>query len=91
MRVTPDHPIPRATRLLMLTVIPPAARLAGLRIRGAQHLPTRAERVIVACNHTAYVDSLWLHLACPVGLSVCGARARLYRSGGLRILLAVGE
>ncbi|WP_051340778.1 lysophospholipid acyltransferase family protein [Azospirillum halopraeferens] len=50
-------------RILRLAVVQPLARMAGrLEVHGRHHLPPDGG-CIVACNHTGWVDPLWLGLA----------------------------
>ncbi len=65
----------------------PIHLFAGFRVEGAERLPRTRRKLILACNHAAFVDSVYLILAIRPRFTVCGAKPRLFRSAGLRALM----
>lgn len=69
----------------------PAHLFAGLRVEGAERLPGVRRKLILACNHAAFVDSVALILAVRPRFTICGAKPRLFRNFGLRALMALAN
>ena len=89
--MNPDSRAIRIARASLLRALRPLGRLSGLRVDGRERLPRSPEPLVIACNHAAFVDTFWLHLALPEPPSVCGAKPRLYRNAPLRALLALAD
>ncbi|MEM7585954.1 MAG: 1-acyl-sn-glycerol-3-phosphate acyltransferase [Acidobacteriota bacterium] len=65
--------------------------LKGFRVVGAERLPRRRTPLILACNHAAFIDSVYLILAAPARFTICGAKPRLFRSAPLRFAMALAN
>lgn len=78
-------------RLLKWTLGPVARWGKGLRVEGAERLPQRREPLILAVNHAAFIDSVYLIFALRPRFVVCGAKPRLFRNGRLRSLMALAN
>ena len=63
----------------------------GFRVEGAGRLPRRRKPLILACNHAAFIDSVYLILAAPRRFTICGAKPRLFRSAALRQAMALAN
>lgn len=77
-------------RQLLCCVLKPLFFLLGFRVGGKAHWPD-GEPCIVAVNHAAFIDSVYLILAAPCRITICGAKPRLFRSPGLRALMALAN
>ena len=78
-------------RALLVGLLGPTLRgLGRLRVQGLEQLPSEGPWML-ACNHPAFVDSFWVHLALPVDPSVVGAHPRLFASAPKRALMALGK
>jgi len=87
-----NRPLPLAVRGLTRWLLrAPAHLFAGFRVEGAGRLPRARRKLIVACNHAAFVDSVYLILALRPRFTICGAKPRLFRSAGLRALMALAN
>jgi len=80
-----------ARQLLKLLLAAPAWLLRGFRVEGRRRLPRSRRPLIVACNHAAFVDSVYLILALKPRFTVCGAKPRLFRNARLRGLMALAN
>lgn len=69
----------------------PFVALKGYRVAGAERLPRRRRPLILACNHAAFIDSVYLILAVPSRFTICGAKPRLFRSPLLRFAMALAN
>jgi len=69
----------------------PFAALKGFRVVGVEALPRRRRPLILACNHAAFIDSVYLILAVPAPFVICGAKPRLFRSPLLRLAMALAN
>lgn len=67
----------------------PGLALAGVRVRG--RVPTSDRPMILACNHAAYIDTVYLHVGLGEDFVVCGAKPRLFRSPPLRALMKLAN
>ena len=63
----------------------------GFFVAGSQWLPQPGERVIVACNHAAFVDTVYLLTAIPTIGAVIGARPHHFCGVVRRAVLALGS
>lgn len=88
--VSPDSAIVVGARRALRTCLDPLARVRGFEVRHAERIPAVGPWLL-CCNHAAFVDSVYLHLAAPVDFAVCGGHPRLFRSRGRRLLMAVGN
>ena len=77
-------------RELLRGVLRPLTYLAGYRVDGRANWP-RGVPCIVVVNHAAFVDSVYVILAAPHRLTICGAKPRLFRSPGLRAVMALAN
>ena len=69
----------------------PFAVAKGFRVENAGALPRRRRPLILACNHAAFVDSVYLILAVPARFVICGAKPRLFRTPLLRFAMALAN
>ena len=69
----------------------PFVALKGFRVEGAERLPRRRRPMILTCNHAAFIDSVYLILAVRSRFTICGAKSRLFRSAGLRAVMALAN
>jgi 1-acyl-sn-glycerol-3-phosphate acyltransferase len=65
--------------------------LKGFRVVGGERLPRRPRPLILACNHAAFVDSVYLIVAVPARFTICGARPTLFRTATLRAAMALAN
>ncbi len=65
--------------------------LKGFRVVGGERLPRRPQALILACNHAAFIDSVYLILAARSRFTICGAKPRLFRSAALRTVMALAN
>lgn len=79
-------------RRLLRAVLRPVFRLRGFTVEGQEHWPSPGDgpRIVVA-NHAAFMDSVYLILASPESLTICGAKPRLFRNGRLRAVMALAN
>lgn len=77
--------------LLRFLLKAPIMVLRGFRVAGAERLPRRRRALILACNHAAFIDSVYMILAVSPRFTICGAKPRLFRSGVLRALMALAN
>ena len=90
--VTVNRPALLAARQTLKTLVGPSVRLLrGFRVEGLGRLPRRRRPLILASNHAAFVDSVYLILAVSPRFTICGARPRLFRNPGLRLLMGVAN
>jgi 1-acyl-sn-glycerol-3-phosphate acyltransferase len=80
-----------ARRVLKWTAGPALVAASGFRVRGAERLPRRRQPLILACNHAAFADTVWLTAAVGPRFVVCGGRPRLFRTAARRALMALGN
>ncbi|MEM7353443.1 MAG: 1-acyl-sn-glycerol-3-phosphate acyltransferase [Acidobacteriota bacterium] len=69
----------------------PAHLVKGFRVQGADRLPRRRTRLILACNHAAFIDSVYLILAARTRFTICGAKPRLFRNTLFRFAMALAN
>jgi len=69
----------------------PFYAVKGFRVVGGDRLPARRSPLILACNHAAFIDSVYLILAVPRRFTICGAKPRLFRSAPLRFAMALAN
>ena len=87
-----NRPLPLAARGLLrlpLSVLLPV--LKGFRVDGGERLPRRPRPLILACNHAAFIDSVYLIVAVRARFTICGAKPRLFRSAPLRAAMALAN
>ncbi len=90
MRV--NRPVYLALRAVLRALLKvPFYAVKGFRVVGGDRLPTRRQPLILACNHAAFIDSVYLILAVPSRFTICGAKPRLFRSGPLRFAMALAN
>ncbi len=87
-----NRPVYLGLRWLLRWVLKgPFRAFKGYRVDGAEKLPRRCRPLILACNHAAFIDSVYLILAAPTRFTICGAKPRLFRSAALRQAMAVAN
>ncbi|MEE8525033.1 MAG: lysophospholipid acyltransferase family protein [Thermoanaerobaculia bacterium] len=87
-----NRPLALALRALTRRLLrPPVQLFAGFRVEGAERLPRARRKLVLACNHAAFVDSVYLILALRPRFTICGAKPRLFRNRGLRGLMALAN
>ncbi len=87
-----NRPLPLAARgvlRLALSVALPVVK--GFRVEGGERLPRSPRPLILACNHAAFVDSVYLIVAVGARFTICGAKPRLFRSAPLRAAMALAN
>lgn len=77
--------------LLRFLLKGPLVVLKGFSVEGAERLPRARRRLILACNHAAFIDSVYLILAVRSRFTICGAKPRLFRSPALRAAMALAN
>lgn len=77
-------------RRLLCFILRPLFYLSGFRVEGKANWPLGTP-CIVAVNHAAFIDSVYIILAAPRRLTICGAKPRLFRSPGRRALMALAN
>ena len=77
--------------LLRFLLKGPFMALKGFRVVGAERLPRQRRALILACNHAAFIDSVYMILAVRPRFTICGAKPRLFRSALLRALMALAN
>ncbi len=77
--------------LLRLLLKGPLVVLKGFRVEGGERLPEKRRALILACNHAAFIDSVYLILAARCRFTICGAKPRLFRSAALRAVMALAN
>ncbi len=77
--------------ILRLLLKAPFYLLKGFRVEHGERLPRRRMPLILACNHAAFIDSVYLILAVPGRFTICGAKPRLFRSALLRFAMALAN
>ena len=86
-----NRPAYLALRAVLRLLLKGPFYLKGFRVNGAERLPRRRRPLILACNHAAFIDSVYLILALPGRFTICGARPRLFRSAVLRAAMALAN
>jgi 1-acyl-sn-glycerol-3-phosphate acyltransferase len=77
--------------LLRIFLRLPIHLLKGLRVQGAHNLPRQRRPLILACNHAAFIDSIYIILAVAPRFTICGAKPRLFRAPTRRALMALAN
>ncbi len=77
--------------LLRFLLKGPFVVFKGFRVVGVDRLPRQPRPLILACNHAAFIDSVYLILAARSRFTICGAKPRLFRSTGLRFVMALAN
>ena len=67
------------------------AVVKGFRVVNGERLPRRRRPLILACNHAAFIDSVYLISALRPRFVICGAKPRLFRSAPLRFAMALAN
>ena len=67
-------------RRAVLRAVLAVARPRAFRVENAKAFERAASPYLIVCNHPALVDSLYLILASPRELTVCGAKPRYFDS-----------
>jgi len=80
-----------ARRLLKLTLSAPLRWRTGLRVDHPERLPTRRQPLVLACNHAAFTDTVYLSVAMAPRFVLCGAKPRLFRDRRRRAVMAIGN
>lgn len=78
-------------RLLKTALVPVARWRKGFRVENPGRLPKTRRPLIVAANHAAFIDSVYLILALRPRFVVCGAKPRLFRNAKLRSAMALAN
>ena len=78
-------------RLLRLLLKMSFGVVKGFRVEGADRLPRHRQPLIVACNHAAFIDSVYLIMALKERFTICGAKPRLFSSPVLRFAMALAN
>ncbi len=78
-------------RLLKLLLALPARAKWGLDVDHGERLPRTREPLILACNHAALLDTVFLILALRPRFTVCGAKPSYFRTTARRFLMAVAN
>lgn len=87
-----NRPLPLALRALTRWLLwAPVRLLLGFRAEGGERLPRTRRKLVLACNHAAFADSVYLILALRPRFTVCGAKPRLFRNAGLRALMVLAN
>ena len=87
-----NQPLYLALRRLLKGLLKlPFHLFKGFRVEGSERLPRRRRSLILACNHAAFIDSVYLILAVPARFTICGAKPRLFRSAGLRTAMKLAN
>jgi 1-acyl-sn-glycerol-3-phosphate acyltransferase len=88
---TVGRPWSRGARRALQVAAPLWLRAHDMHIEGAERLPIRRERLLLACNHTAFADTV--HLAAAIGprFVVIGGHPRLFRDPARRAIMGVGQ
>ena len=69
----------------------PVLWLGGFRVSGKENLPRRRRPLIVAVNHAAFIDSVYLIAALGPRFTLCGARPRLFATPVRRALMRLAN
>ncbi len=77
--------------ILRLLLKGPVYLLKGFRVEHGERLPRQRSAMILACNHAAFIDSVYLILAAPSRFTICGAKPRLFRSALRRFAMALAN
>ena len=87
-----NRPAFLASRALLKGVLKvPFYFLKGFRVIHPERLPRHRKPLIVACNHAAFIDSVYLILALRPRFTICGAKPRLFRTPLLRLAMALAN
>lgn len=77
--------------LLRRAISQPMRWSKRLRIVHPERLPRRREPLILASNHAAFADTVWIAAAVRPNFVVCGAKPRLFKTRRKRAIMAVGN
>ncbi len=86
----------RRLPLLIRAGLKPGVHL-GLRalkhfaVTGAERLPSTRRPMVIACNHPAFIDSVYLSCAIRPRFVICGAKPKYFRTRPRRALMALGN
>lgn len=69
----------------------PVRWATGFRVHGRQRLPSRRAPLIVAANHAAWIDTLYLVLALRPRFTVCGAKPPYFATAPRRVLMTLAN
>ena len=87
-----NRPFWLSLRALLKWVLRPLARWGrGFRVVGRERLPIGRRPLILAANHAAFIDSVYLILALRPRFTICGAKPRLFRTALRRSLMALAN
>lgn len=78
-------------RFVLKSLLAPVFALGGFRVIGRQSLPRRRRPLILAANHAAFIDSVYLIVALGPRFTICGAKPRLFRTPFRRALMALAN
>ena len=77
--------------ILRLLLKVPLQLIKRFRVEGSERLPRQRQPLILACNHAAFIDSVYWILALRSRFTICGAKPRLFRSASLRFAMALAN
>lgn len=86
-----NRPVWLGLRFVLKSFLAPVLALRGFRVVGRQHLPRGRRPLILAANHAAFVDSIYLIVALRPRFTICGAKPRLFRTPVRRALMALAN
>ena len=86
-----NRPLWLGLRFVLKSLLVPVLALLGFRVAGRQNLPRSRRPLILAANHAAFVDSIYLIVALGPRFTICGAKPRLFRTPVRRALMALAN
>jgi 1-acyl-sn-glycerol-3-phosphate acyltransferase len=77
--------------VLKIVLVLPARWIRGFAVIHRERLPRLRRPLIIACNHAALIDTVFLILALRPRFTVCGAKPPYFRTGPRRLLMAIAN
>jgi 1-acyl-sn-glycerol-3-phosphate acyltransferase len=78
-------------KFLKALLILPARWRWGFEVVGRQRRPRARRPQILACNHAALIDTVFLILALEPRFTVCGAKSPYFRTASRRLVMAIAN
>lgn len=78
-------------RFVLRQLLIPGLVSRGFRVFGRERLPRCRRPLILAVNHAAFVDSVYLIAAVKPRFTICGAKPRLFKNPIRRALMALAN
>lgn len=78
-------------KILKILIKPALCLFKGFTIIGKENLPEQRQPCIIISNHAAFSDSIYAICAVKPRFTICGAKAKYFRSRILRFLFSIAN